>query len=58
VGRTKRSWEYSIKMDLKVIGMDGIDWTHLAKDRGQRKALVNKKKNYLSSSANLLEIIE
>jgi hypothetical protein len=31
----------SIKIDLREIGWDGMDWIHLAQDRDQWKALVN-----------------
>jgi hypothetical protein len=31
----------SIKMDLRDIGWDGIDWIDLAQDRDQWRALVN-----------------
>jgi hypothetical protein len=31
----------NIKMDLRDIGRDGVDWIDMAQDRGQWKALVN-----------------
>jgi hypothetical protein len=31
----------NIKMDLREIKLDGMDWTDLAQDRDQWKALVN-----------------
>jgi hypothetical protein len=31
----------NIKMDLREIGCDGMDWIDVAKDRGQWRALVN-----------------
>jgi hypothetical protein len=31
----------NIKMDLREIGWDGMDWIDLAEDRYQRRALVN-----------------
>jgi hypothetical protein len=30
----------NIKMDLREIGLDGVDWIDLAKDRDQWRALV------------------
>jgi hypothetical protein len=30
-----------IKIDLREIGWDGMDWIDLAQDRDQRRALVN-----------------
>jgi hypothetical protein len=32
---------YNIKIDLREIGWDGIDWIELAEDREQWRALVN-----------------
>jgi hypothetical protein len=31
----------SIKMDLREIGWDGVDWIDVAQDRDQYRALVN-----------------
>jgi hypothetical protein len=31
----------NIKMDLREIGWDGMDWIHLAQNRNQWRALVN-----------------
>jgi hypothetical protein len=31
----------NIKMDLREIGWDGMDWIDLAENRGQWRALVN-----------------
>jgi hypothetical protein len=33
LGRPRRSWVDNIKMDLREIGWDGMDWIELAKDR-------------------------
>jgi hypothetical protein len=41
LGRPRCSWEDSIKIDLREIGWDGMDWTDLAHDRDQWRALVN-----------------
>jgi hypothetical protein len=30
-----------IRMDLREIGWEGVDWIHLAQDRDQWQALVN-----------------
>jgi hypothetical protein len=32
---------WNIKMDLKEIGWDGVDWIEMAQDRDQWGALVN-----------------
>jgi hypothetical protein len=34
-------WEDNIKIDLREIGWDGMDWIDLAQDRDQWRALVN-----------------
>jgi hypothetical protein len=34
-------WEASIKMDLREIGLGGMDWIKLAQDRGQWRSLLN-----------------
>jgi hypothetical protein len=31
----------SIKIDLKVLRLEGVNWIHLAQDRGRWRALVN-----------------
>jgi hypothetical protein len=38
-------WVENIKMDLKEIGWDGVDWIDLAQDRNQWRALVNTEMN-------------
>jgi hypothetical protein len=41
LGRCRRRWEDIIRMDLKEIGREDVDWMHLAQDRDQWKAVVN-----------------
>jgi hypothetical protein len=41
LGRPRRRWVDNIKMDLRMIGWDGVDWIDLAQDRDQWRALVN-----------------
>jgi hypothetical protein len=41
LGRPRRRWVDNIKMDLREIGWDGMDWIDLARDRDQWRALVN-----------------
>jgi len=41
LGRPRRMWEDNIKMDLKEIGIDGVNWIELAQDRVQWRAFVN-----------------
>jgi hypothetical protein len=35
LGRPRRRWVDNIKMDLREIGWDGMDWIDLAQDRDQ-----------------------
>jgi hypothetical protein len=41
LGRPRRRWVNDIKIDLREIEWDGMDWIDLAQDRGQWRALVN-----------------
>jgi hypothetical protein len=43
--RLRRRWVNNIKMDLKEIGWDDMDWIKLAQDRDQWRALVNTAMN-------------
>jgi hypothetical protein len=40
-GRTRRRWGDKIKMDLREIWIDGVNWIRLAQDRVQWRAFVN-----------------
>jgi hypothetical protein len=33
LGRPRRRWVDNIKMDLREIGWDGVDWIDMAQDR-------------------------
>jgi hypothetical protein len=35
LGRLRRTWVNNIKMDLREIGWDGMDWIDQAQDRNQ-----------------------
>jgi hypothetical protein len=37
----RRRWVDNIKLDLREIGWDGVDWVYTAQDRDQWRALVN-----------------
>jgi hypothetical protein len=48
----------NIKMDLRWIGWDGMDWIDLAQDRDQWRALVNAVMNGPSGSIKCWEFLE
>jgi hypothetical protein len=41
LGRPRRRWEDTIRMDFREIRWVSMDWFHLAQDRDQWRALVN-----------------
>jgi len=41
LGRPRRRWEDTIKMDLQEVGCRGLDWIELAQDRDRWRALVS-----------------
>jgi hypothetical protein len=46
LGRPRRRWVDDIKIDLREIGWDGMDWIDLAQDRDQWRALVKAVMNF------------
>jgi hypothetical protein len=50
LGRPRRRWVDNIKMDLREIEWDGVDWIELAEDRDQCRALVR----FLKITGNFL----
>jgi hypothetical protein len=42
LGRPRRKWENNIKMVLKELRCNVVDWIHRAQDREQWRALVNR----------------
>jgi hypothetical protein len=41
LGRPRRRWEDNIRMDLKEIAWESVDWIHLTQDMDQWWALMN-----------------
>jgi hypothetical protein len=41
-----KTWEDNIRMDLREIGWEGVDWMRLAEDRDQWRAVVNTVMNF------------
>jgi hypothetical protein len=56
IGRRRRKWVDNIKIVLREIGWDGMDWAYLAQDRGQCRAL--KQGNEPSGSIKSWEVLE
>jgi hypothetical protein len=47
LGRPRCRWEDNIKLDLREIGIDGVNWIRLAQNRVQWWAFVNTVMNVL-----------
>jgi hypothetical protein len=41
LGKPRRRWEDNIKMNLREVGWEGMDWIDLTQDTDQWRALVN-----------------
>jgi hypothetical protein len=41
LGRPRRRWEDNIRMDIREVEWEGVDWMHLVQDRDQWRAVVN-----------------
>jgi hypothetical protein len=41
LGRPRRKWEDGIRMDLREIGLEGVDWIRLVQDRDRWRAIVS-----------------
>jgi hypothetical protein len=41
LGRPRRRWEDGIRMDLREIGLGGVDWIRLAQDGDRWRAVVS-----------------
>jgi hypothetical protein len=41
LGRPRRRWEDGVRMDLREIGLGGVDWIRLAQDMDQWCAVMN-----------------
>jgi hypothetical protein len=41
LGRSRRRWEDTIRMDLQETGYGGLDWIGLAQDRDRWRVVVN-----------------
>jgi hypothetical protein len=41
LGRPRRRWEDGIRMDVREIGLGGVDWIRLTQDRDRWRAVVS-----------------
>jgi hypothetical protein len=41
LGRPRNMWEDNIRLGLREIGWEGVDWIHLAQDRDQWCDILN-----------------
>jgi hypothetical protein len=41
LGRPRRRWDDNIKMDIREVGWEDMNWIELAQDRDRWQALVN-----------------
>jgi hypothetical protein len=41
LGRPRRRWEGGIRIDLREIGLGGVDWIRLSQDRDRWRAVVS-----------------
>jgi hypothetical protein len=46
LGRPKRRWVDGIRMNLKEISLESVEWMQLAQDRDRWRALVNTVMNF------------
>jgi hypothetical protein len=54
VGRPRHRWEDGIRMDLREIGLGGLDWIRLAQDKDRWRAVVSEVK-YWSMILSLIQ---
>jgi hypothetical protein len=46
LGRPRRRWEDNIRLYLREIGWEGVEWIHLALDRDQWQAILKTVMNF------------
>jgi hypothetical protein len=45
LGRPRRRWEDGIRMDLREIGLGGVDWIRLDQDKDRWRAVASAVRN-------------
>jgi len=46
-GRRRRRWENNIRLDIREVGWEGVEWMHGTQDRDQWRAVGNTVMNLL-----------
>jgi hypothetical protein len=46
LGRPRRRWEDGVRMDLREIGLEGVDWIKLTQDTDRWRAVVSAVMNF------------
>jgi hypothetical protein len=46
LGRPRCRWEDNFEVDIKAVGISGMDWIELTQDRDRWRALVNAVMNF------------
>jgi hypothetical protein len=46
LGRSRFRWEDNVRMDLREIWWDGVNWVHLVQDRDQLRGLMKMVMNF------------
>jgi hypothetical protein len=41
LGRPEHRWEANIRMDIREVGWEIVDWMHMSQERDQWQALMN-----------------
>jgi hypothetical protein len=41
LGKSRRRWKDNIKIDVREVELDDVDWIHLAQDRARWRALLS-----------------
>jgi hypothetical protein len=54
LGRPSLRWQGGIRMDLREIGWEGVDWIRLAQDRDSWRAVVNGDEPLCSCATELV----
>jgi hypothetical protein len=59
LGRPRCRWEGNIKISIKKIGLEGLDWILMARDRDKEQAFVKKvmKFSFIQSPGDFIDLM-